>query len=49
MDISSASMDVMFMVWAWCWLVMELSDQVWATADATLDFLTSPLAMMVVL
>ena len=48
-DISSASMGVMFMVWARCWLVTELSDQAWATADAMLDFLTPPSAMMAVI
>jgi len=42
-------MGVMFMVWAWSWFMTELLDQMWATAVATLDFLTPPSAMTAVL
>ena len=43
--INSALMDIMFIVWIWNCSVMELSFQIWAIADATLDFLTPPLAI----
>ena len=46
---SLASIDVTFMEWICkCWIT-ELSNQIWATAVVTCDFLTPPSAMTAML
>ena len=49
MDINSASIGVMFIACRLSWFVTELSAQMYATANAILDFLTPPSAMMAML
>ena len=49
MVMSSASIDITFIEWICNHWIIELSNQIWAAAVATCDFLTPPSAIIAML